>query len=104
MVNKRIANTPLRKACAIGYSAEKDSAPHVLAMGSGRTAEQIIAVARESGVAVIEDAALAEALDASVNPGDFIPAWCWEAVAKILIFVLEASPFQGSPQVRDEFK
>jgi flagellar biosynthesis protein len=80
MVQRRIAS-------AIGYSPEKDSAPRVLAKGSGRTAEQIIAVARESGVAVVEDSALAAMLDSAVNPGDLIPVWCWEAIAKILVFV-----------------
>jgi len=76
-----------RIASAIGYSPEKDSAPRVLAAGRGRTAEQIIAVARESGVAVIEDSALAALLESNVNPGELIPVWCWEAVAKILAFV-----------------
>jgi len=75
-----------RIASAIGYS-EKDSAPRVLAAGRGRTAEKIIAVARESGVAVIEDSALAAVLESNVNPGELIPVWCWEAVAKILAFV-----------------
>jgi flagellar biosynthesis protein len=76
-----------RVASAIGYSPEKDSAPRVLAKGSGRTAEQIIAVARESGVVIVEDSALAAMLDSTVNPGDLIPVWCWEAEEKILVFV-----------------
>ena len=37
---------------------------------------------------IVEDTALAALLDAEVKPGDFIPPWCWEAVAKILAFVL----------------
>jgi len=74
-------------AGAIGYSPEKDIAPRVLAIGKGRTAEQIISVARESGVAIIEDSALAALLESNVNPGELIPVWCWEAVAKILVFV-----------------
>ena len=73
-------------ASAIGYSAE-DTAPTLLASGRGRTAERIIALAHESGVAVIEDPALAVLLDTSVKPGDIIPQWCWEATAKILAFV-----------------
>jgi len=36
----------------------------------------------------VEDTALAVLLDSGVKPGDFIPPWCWEAVAKILAFVL----------------
>ena len=53
-----------------------------------REAEKIIALAREAGVEIVEDMALATLLDAGVKPGDFIPPWCWEAVAKILAFVL----------------
>ena len=80
MVKRRIAS-------AIGYTPEKDSAPRVLASGKGRTAEQIIALAREAGIAVVEDANLAALLESTVNPGDLIPVWCWEAAAKILAFV-----------------
>jgi len=79
--------TERKIASALGYTPEKDSAPRVLASGKGRTAEQIIAVARESGVAVIEDSVLAALLEAQVNPGELVPVWCWEAVAKILAFV-----------------
>ena len=75
-------------ASAIGYKTG-DFAPLLLASGRGREAEQIIAVAQSAGVEVVEDAALAALLDTSVNPGDFIPPWCWEAAAKILAFVLE---------------
>ena len=73
-------------ASAIGYSAE-DIAPRVLASGRGRDAQKIVAVAREAGVTVVEDPALAALLDATVKTGDIIPHWCWEATAKILAFV-----------------
>ena len=78
-------------ASAIGYSNEDAEpafrAPRLLASGRGKTAEQIITVAREAGVAVVEDPALAVLLDVEVRVGDIIPAWCWEATAKILAFV-----------------
>jgi flagellar biosynthesis protein len=61
----------------------------LLASGRDREAEQIIAIAQDAGVAVVEDGALAALLDTSVKPGDFIPPWCWEAAAKILSFVIE---------------
>ena len=78
-------------ASAIGYTPT-DPAPQLLAVGRGRQAEYIISVAQEAGVAVVEDTALAALLDSwangpSVKPGDFIPPWCWEAMAKILVFV-----------------
>jgi flagellar biosynthesis protein len=45
-------------------------------------------LAREAGIEIVEDAALAALLDAGVRPGDWIPPWCWEGVAKVLAFVL----------------
>jgi flagellar biosynthesis protein len=75
-------------ASAIGYS-KGDPAPVVLAQGKGREAEQIISIAQEAGIAVIEDEALAVLLDSSAKAGDFIPHWCWEAAARILAFVLK---------------
>ena len=77
-------------ASAIGYSPD-DPAPVLLASGRGREAERIITIAGESGITVIEDAALASLLDASAKPGDFIPIWCWEAAAKALAFVMKTA-------------
>jgi len=76
-------------ASAIGYKSG-DPAPVLFASGRGREAERIIEIAQEAGVAVVEDSALAALLDTSVNPGDFIPPWCWEAAAKVLAFVVKA--------------
>jgi flagellar biosynthesis protein len=67
---------------------QKEGIPRLLAKGRGREAERIIALAKKAGVEIVEDSALAALLDAGVKPGDFIPPWCWEAVAKILAFVL----------------
>ena len=80
-------NNRERKASAIGYN-EKEGVPRLLAKGSGREAERIIALAKEAGIEIVEDATLASLLDAGVKPGELIPPWCWEAVAKILAFVL----------------
>jgi flagellar biosynthesis protein len=74
-------------ASAIGYAPE-DFGPRLLASGRGREAERIIALAKEAGVAVFEDPALAALLDAGLRTGDIIPVWCWEATAKLLAFVL----------------
>ena len=77
----------MKKASAVAYNRE-EGVPRLLAKGRGREAERIIALAREAGIEIVEDATLAVLLDAGVKPGDFIPPWCWEAVAKILAFVL----------------
>ena len=71
----------------MSYNRE-EGVPKLLAKGRGREAEQIIAIAREAGIEIVEDSALAVLLDSGVKPGSFIPPWCWEAVAKILAFVL----------------
>ena len=77
----------MKKASAIAYN-EEEGVPRLLAKGRGREAEEIIALARKAGIEIVEDTALAALLDAGIKPGDFIPPWCWEAVAKILAFVL----------------
>ena len=77
----------MKKASALVYNQE-EGVPRLLAKGKGRDAERIIAIAREAGIEIVEDTTLAALLDAGVKPGDFIPPWCWEAVAKILAFVL----------------
>ena len=77
----------MKKASAIAYN-QTEGIPRLLAKGKGREAERIIAIAREEGIEIVEDSTLAALLDAGVKPGEFIPPWCWEAVAKILAFVL----------------
>ena len=77
----------MKKAQAIGYDVE-EGIPRLLAKGRGWEAERILALAKEAGIEIIEDSSLAALLDAGVNVGDFVPPWCWEAMAKILAFVL----------------
>jgi len=77
----------MKKAQAIAYN-QKEGIPRMLAKGRGREAEKILAIAREVGIEIVEDRSLAALLDAGIKPGDFIPYWCWEAMAKILAFVL----------------
>ncbi|MDR2211243.1 MAG: EscU/YscU/HrcU family type III secretion system export apparatus switch protein [Spirochaetaceae bacterium] len=74
-----------KKAAAISY-APSQPAPLVTAAGKGREAERILAAAAEAGIEIVEDPGLAAMLEA-VKPGDYVPPWCWEAVAKILAFV-----------------
>jgi len=76
-----------KKASALAYNQE-EGIPRLLVKGRGLEAEKIIALARAYGIEIVEDNALAAILDAGVKPGDFIPPWCWEAVARILAFVL----------------
>jgi flagellar biosynthesis protein len=74
-------------ASAIAYDS-RDPGPRLLASGRGGEAERILAIAREAGIEIREDAALAALLEAEGTIGEIIPVWCWEAAAKILAFVL----------------
>jgi len=77
-----------RLAVALHY--EKPRAPRVVAKGRGAVGEQIVATAREHGVAIEENAALAEALE-QVELDDEIPENLYRAVAQVLAFILRAS-------------
>ena len=70
-----------RRATALHY--EGGVAPKVVASGSGRIAERIIELAREAGIAVREDAALAEALS-KLELNREIPEDLYSAVAETL--------------------
>ena len=64
--------------------------PRVVAKGRGETGEAILALAREHGVPIEENAPLAEALS-QVELGEDIPEALYRAVAEVLIFILRAS-------------
>jgi flagellar biosynthesis protein len=71
-----------RRATALRYE-HGDLSPRIAATGAGLVAERIIAVAREAGVPVRSDPALAEALGA-LELGTNVPAELWRAVAEAL--------------------
>lgn len=75
-----------RKAAALSYDIEKDSAPKVVASGRGLLADKIIETALAAGIPVQEDPALAEILS-NIDPGQFIPPETFRAVAEILVFI-----------------
>src|SRR4030095_16202305 len=70
-------------AVAIRYERGKDPAPRVIAKGTGHIAETILAIARENGIAVRHDAALAEVL-AQIELDRQIPVEAYVAVAEVL--------------------
>jgi flagellar biosynthesis protein len=77
-------------AVALQYDKSAVPVPRVVAKGRGTSGEAILALAREHGVPIEENAALAEAL-AQVEIGDDIPDALYRAVAEVLIFILRAS-------------
>ena len=71
------------RAAALRYDGS--GAPRVVAAGSGEVARRIVEVARENGVAVREDAALADAL-ARLQLEAEVPEELWRSVAEVLVW------------------
>lgn len=77
----------VKKAAALKY--EKGyAAPIVTAAGVSHIAEKIIEKAKESNVPVLEDEDLANFL-MSVDIGSEIPSELYEAVAKVIAYVMD---------------
>ncbi|MBK7581553.1 MAG: EscU/YscU/HrcU family type III secretion system export apparatus switch protein [Myxococcales bacterium] len=74
---------PTHLAAALHYEEEGDSAPRVVAQGSGELARKMIAAAHAYGVPVVRDVPIAQAL-MDLEVGDEIPEALYEAVAEIL--------------------
>ena len=72
-----------KQAVALFYDG--DSAPTVVAKGSGATAEEIIAIARANNVTLCENEPLLELL-MSLELGDHIPQSLYIAIAQIVAF------------------
>jgi flagellar biosynthesis protein len=70
-----------RRASALRY--EGTGAPRVTASGAGYIADRIIEVARENGIPIREDPALARALEA-LELGEEIPEDLYKAVAEAI--------------------
>ncbi|MDB5439485.1 MAG: flhB, partial [Caulobacteraceae bacterium] len=78
---------PTHYAVALKYD-EENPTPVCVAKGMDSLALKIREVAEENNVSVIEDPPLARALYASVEVDDAIPRQHYEAVAKVIGFVL----------------
>ncbi len=80
----------IKKAVALKYDRDNDSAPKVTAKGKGPVAEKIIELAMEHGIPVQDDPDLVEVL-ASLEIDEEIPSEIYVAVAELLAFVYSAN-------------
>lgn len=74
-----------QQAVALNYKLGEQSAPTVAAKGQGIIAEQIIALAEESGVHIHESPELVELL-VRLHVGDEIPEALYRAIAEVIAF------------------
>jgi flagellar biosynthetic protein FlhB len=87
-----VVTNPTHFAVAIRYRRpggleEADAAPVVVAKGADLLARRIRAIARESGVPVVENPPLARSLYGACEVGWSIPPELYRAVAEVLAFV-----------------
>lgn len=80
----------IKKAVALRYQPQQESAPRVLAKGQGRLAEQILALAQEHGVPIQEDPDLLEVL-AHLDLDQEVPPELYLVVTEVLAFVQQAN-------------
>jgi len=77
-----------KKAIALRYDKDRDSAPKVTAKGEGIIAKRIIELAQEAGVPIKEDHDLVEILS-KLEINQEIPPETYVVVAQILAWVYQ---------------
>ena len=84
-----------RRAAALRYTEGAD-APEIVAAGAGEAARRIVEAARDAGVPLREDPALAEALS-HLDVGRMVPPELYVAVAEALVWAyrLDAKVSRG---------
>ena len=84
------SNDHRRRAVALRYDEDNESAPRVLAKGHGDIAERIIALAQEHGIPLHEDRDLVRllgVLDLDIE----VPPQLYRALAEVLAHVYRAN-------------
>lgn len=79
-----------KKAVALRYRGDEDSAPRIVAKGEGTVADRIREVAQEAGVPLYEDDALVEVL-AQIELDREVPPELYQAVAEVMTWVYRAN-------------
>jgi flagellar biosynthesis protein len=75
-----------KRAVALQYDRENQSAPRVLAKGSGGVADKILELAAAKGIPLYHDPELLEVLG-QLDVGTEIQPELYQAVAEVLIFI-----------------
>jgi flagellar biosynthetic protein FlhB len=85
-----VVTNPTHYAVALRYVAGETAAPVVMAKGMDSIAMKIREVAAEHDIPIVEDPPLARALYAVAEVDDVIPREHYEAVAKVIGFIMSA--------------
>lgn len=90
------ARPRIKKAAAISYD-QGEGAPRLIAKGAGLVADNILKVAQEETIAVVENPELVEELS-KIDLGDHIPPDLYQIVAEVLIFVSDLDDLRRKTQ------
>jgi flagellar biosynthetic protein FlhB len=85
---KVVITNPTHFACALMYNEELE-APRLVAKGKNLIAKNIIKVAKEHNIPVVENKTLARSLYAHVEIEEIIPPQLYAAVAEVILFVMQ---------------
>lgn len=86
-----VITNPTHYSIALRYDPEKDAAPMCMAKGADEVALRIRELAKEHGIPIVENVPLARALFASVEIEESVPREHFEAVAKVIGFVMNTA-------------
>ena len=86
-----VITNPTHYSVALRYDPEKDAAPVCMAKGADEVALRIRELAKEHNIPIVENVPLARALFASVEIEESVPREHFEAVAKIIGFVMNTA-------------
>lgn len=98
-MNRESTRPPV--AVALHYRPERERAPRVVAKGGGETAARIMAIAKEHGVPLQQDPALAAALS-RLDLNAEIPRELYVAVAEVLRFVFSLERNGAAPPLPNQ--
>ncbi|MEZ5937998.1 MAG: flagellar biosynthesis protein FlhB [Hyphomonadaceae bacterium] len=86
-----VVTNPTHYSVALRYDPDKDAAPICVAKGVDELALRIRETAREAEVPIVENVSLARALYATTDVDEMVPREHFEAVAKVIGFVLNTA-------------
>ena len=89
-----VVTNPTHYAVALQYQRARMGAPVVVAKGRDHLAQRIKAIARDAGVPLVENVALAQALYKGAEVGDEIPGGLFGAVAEVLAYLVRIKQLQ----------
>ena len=95
-----VVRNPTHVACALKYDAQTMMSPTVLMKGAELIAQEIIRIAEENNVPIVDNPPVARALYRMVEVGQQIPPELFKAVAEILLFVYNLKNKQNQGNIK----